>query len=114
MFKLIRGVFDKSPLWLQCVCLLIWIVGPSAFWAIPPSSVEKGPTLCLSRLLFDFECYACGLTRATSYLMRGELDTAFQFNKLIVIVFPLLVITWLDGFLHAAKTIKKGWSEIKG
>jgi hypothetical protein len=36
------------------------------------------------------ECPGCGMTRAISSFFHGNLIGAFQYNKLIVIVLPLL------------------------
>lgn len=47
--------------------------------------------MCLSVIIFDQECYGCGMTRACMHAMHGEVSAAWAFNPLVAIVLPLLV-----------------------
>lgn len=60
-------------------------------------TVEHGPVLCVSRLLFGIPCAGCGLTRAFVALGHGDLDVAIAFNPLS----PLLYL-WMAGWWIAA------------
>jgi len=47
---------------------------------------------CPTKGLFaGCECPACGLTRATSQILHGNLQEAWNLNKLIIIVFPVII-----------------------
>jgi hypothetical protein len=62
---------------------------------LPASFFDQGQVVCLSRLLFDLECWGCGLTRAVQHAIHGEWAVAYEFNRLIVIVGPLLIAVWV-------------------
>jgi hypothetical protein len=48
----------------------------------------------MSVVFFDIECFACGMTRAIQHLIHFDFFIAYQFNKLSVIVFPLIVLSY--------------------
>lgn len=76
------------------ICLCIFVVAPTSFF-------ESGHSICVIKNVFGIECPGCGMTRAISSVFHGNLVGAFQYNKLIVIVFPLLCYICI-------KTIIKG------
>lgn len=55
---------------------------------------DHGVVFCLSRWLLGIECYACGLTRAVQHAIHLDFKVAYEFNKLVVIVLPLLIFVW--------------------
>lgn len=67
---------------------------PIALWYLPADFFDSGQSVCVSRLLFDVECYACGLTRAVMHLMHFDFAEAFYYNPLVVLVMPLLMLLW--------------------
>jgi hypothetical protein len=70
---------------------------PLAFVYIPTSWLEGGRSVCLIRNLFGIKCPGCGMIRAVSCVLHGNFKRAFHYNKLVVIVFPLLCYMWLRG-----------------
>lgn len=70
---------------------------PVAGIVIPTEFLEGLPALCLFRLTLGVECPGCGMTRAISAVLHGELARAFAFNRGIVVVFPLLALAWVTG-----------------
>ncbi len=58
---------------------------------LPADFFDSGSSICLSVVLFDKQCYACGLTRAVQHFIHGEFATAYMYNKLVVIVLPLII-----------------------
>ena len=56
----------------------------------------SGDSICLFKRI-GRSCYGCGITRAIWALIHFQFDSAMQYNKLCVIVFPLLVYV---GFKH--------------
>lgn len=87
----------KSAFFLICLC---------AFVLVPTSLLDSGHSICLFRNLFGVECPGCGMIRAISSVFHGNFAQAFQYNKLVVIVLPLLCYTGL-------KTIARDWVRIK-
>lgn len=63
---------------------------------------------CLSKQLFDFECFGCGLQRSVYLLFQGEIVAAF---KMYPAVYPLIILFFYIGlnmlfkFKHSTKII---------
>jgi hypothetical protein len=72
----------------------LYILLPLALIAIPTAWLERGPSLCLIRRIFGVRCPGCGMTRAFSCIVHGKFKQAFQYNKLVVVVFPLVSYVW--------------------
>tara|TARA_B110000003_G_scaffold239748_1_gene245989 strand:+ start:883 stop:1164 length:282 start_codon:yes stop_codon:yes gene_type:complete len=73
---------------------IVLLVIPVLLLLLPSSFFDSGESVCLSVSMFDKECYACGMTRAIQHLLHLDFVIAYQFNKLSVIVFPLLIISY--------------------
>jgi len=56
---------------------------------LPASYFDEGQSMCISVLIFDKQCYACGMTRAVQHLIHFDFDAAAHYNKLAFIVVPL-------------------------
>jgi hypothetical protein len=81
---------------------------PIVLWLLPASFFDHGQSLCLSVLLFDQECFGCGITRAIQHAIHFDFYTAWNYNKLVVIVAPILFFVWLKWVRDAwRKMIKK-------
>lgn len=70
------------------------IILPIILLVLPADFFDHGPPICLSRILLDVECLACGLTRATMRLIHLDFAAAAQFNKMVFFIFPLVVYLW--------------------
>ena len=75
----------------------VYILLPLTLITIPTSWLEERRSICLIRNLFGTRCPGCGMVKAISCTFHGDLKKAFQYNKLVVIVFPLLCYTWLHA-----------------
>jgi len=73
----------------------LYFLLPLALITIPTAWLEGRRSVCLIRNLFGIKCPGCGMIRAMSYIFHGDLKGAIHYNKLVVIVFPLLCYTWL-------------------
>lgn len=80
---------------------------PLVLVILPANFFDSGQTLCLSRLLFDFECYACGISRACMHLIHLDFETAYAYNAASFIVLPLLAIIWVQWGIKEWKLIKR-------
>jgi len=81
------------------ICHALWVARPlllalglTCFAAIPTAWLERAPSLCTYKRLFGIECLGCGMTRAISCLLHGDIAAALAYNKLVMAVFPLLVL----------------------
>ncbi|MDR2424068.1 MAG: DUF2752 domain-containing protein, partial [Prevotellaceae bacterium] len=76
------------------VKILLLAALPVCLYFIPVDKMNEEHTICLFKNLTGHECWGCGITRATISAIQFDFTAAFQYNKLIVAVFPLLVYVW--------------------
>lgn len=88
---------------LSRVILCFLVVTPVIIFLLPIDFFDRGPSYCLSQLLFDQECYACGLTRGCKHLLHLDLETAFAYNMGSFLALPLVSLLWLKWFLSEWK-----------
>jgi hypothetical protein len=77
---------------------------PAVLYIVPAEWLENQHSICIYKNLTGNECYGCGMTRAIISAMHFQFEKAFQYNKLFVIVLPLLIYIWI-------KTVIKSWPE---
>jgi hypothetical protein len=94
---------SRFHLFIFCGLLLL----PLVLIAMPANFFDDtGVVICLSRLVFGIECYSCGLTRAVQHAIHLDFKVAFEYNKLVVLVLPLLFLIWI-------KQLKFHWNKWK-
>lgn len=81
---------------------------PLVLLVLPADFFDSGQSICLSVLLLDTTCYGCGITRAVQHFIHFDFATAWEYNKLVVAVVPLLIYVWGDEVLRLWKKLKKG------
>jgi hypothetical protein len=79
---------------------------------VGPHRLEGGRSLCIIRNITGHPCPACGMTRASSALLRGQVRTAAHYNKLVFPVAATVAFLYtrdLYNFFHNSTTsfIKK-------
>lgn len=70
-------------------------VQPMVLYAVPVKWLDANHSICLFKNLFGHECYGCGITRAVISVIQLNFVEAYQYNRLIIIVFPLLLYVWI-------------------
>ena len=68
------------------------------FYNVPKAYLGENYPICLYRIIFNIKCIGCGTTRALWSIMRFNFYDAIEYNKLIVVTFPLLtgcIIHWI-------------------
>jgi hypothetical protein len=80
---------------LRYIKLTGLLVLPILLYFVPPDRFNEKYTICLFKNIFGHECYGCGMTRAVISAIRFDFDAAYNYNKLIVIVLPLLIYVWI-------------------
>ena len=68
--------------------------------------VDEGHTLCLFRNVTGQECWGCGMTRALTSLAYLDFQAAWEYNRFVVVVAPLLLyiwVKWIMRLINAAK-----------
>jgi hypothetical protein len=78
---------------------------------VPPDWLERGPTLCLAKLLTGRRCPGCGITRAVVALSHGQLRVALRHHRLSQLVY--VVLWWLvlrdRGAALAARSVRSAF-----
>lgn len=75
--------------------LIFWVAVPVVLLALPSNFFDDGPVMCMSRLLFNLECWGCGITRGVMHFIHFEFTEAYYYNALSFIVAPMLAYQWL-------------------
>lgn len=87
--------------------LLLIIILPIVLLLLPADFFDSGRSICLSQLLFGFECPACGMTRACMHLIHLNFEDAFAYNMMSFIVLPLLAVVWIQWFLREGRLFRR-------
>jgi nitrate reductase NapE component len=91
----IRAFENKSLI----IKFLIVFVALFVFYNIPREYLfDETNSICLYRTVVGKRCLGCGTTRAVWSILHLKTDEAIEYNKLIIIIFPLLVgstISWI-------------------
>ena len=74
--------------------LVILILIPTVLLILPANFFDTGNSICFSVVFFDNECYACGMTRAIQHLIHFDFSIGYEYNRLSVIVLPLLILSY--------------------
>ena len=82
------------------------IIIPIVLIILPPNFFDNGQSICLSVLLFDKSCLGCGMTRAIQHLIHLDFTSAYNFNKISFLVFPILIFFWIKEFLKILKKME--------
>lgn len=105
MVVLIQKLFNKK------ILLKLKIAGMVLFPAIllflPYDYLDTGSIKCLSKAIFDLECWGCGMTRACMRIIHFRFEEAWYFNKLSFFVFPILCYLYAQEFYDTYQKIKK-------
>jgi hypothetical protein len=83
------------------------VVVPTVLLILPADFFDNGEAVCLSRVLFNVECYACGLTRACMHLIHFEFEEAYTYHMMSFIIFPVLAVFWVIWFFKERKAFLK-------
>src|SRR5205809_6554685 len=74
--------------------LRVYLLAPMALMMLPISVFESSPSICLFRSLFGMHCPGCGMTRAVVCVLHADFARAWSYNKMVIVVFPLLSWSW--------------------
>src|SRR4051812_31409522 len=80
-------------------------VGACIVYTFPPSQYPYYPR-CIFYTLTGLHCAGCGATRCVGALVRGDIEQAFAYNPLFVIVLPFIAFA-VGGQIFESWTGKK-------
>lgn len=78
--------------WRDRLILAFPFVAVGLLTAFTPS--DDGPTFCFFALCTGTACPGCGMTRAASHLVRGDLTTALDYHPLIPAAVLVVAAGW--------------------
>ncbi|HYV95678.1 MAG TPA: DUF2752 domain-containing protein [Chitinophagales bacterium] len=78
-------------IWLTCL-----IIAPIVLLLLPSTYFDKGHSICLVTLVTGQECYGCGMTRSIMHMIHFDFSTAWNYNKIAFIAFPILCVLYLE------------------
>mgnify|MGYP005859072635 len=83
-------------------CRLAVGLALAALALIPQEAVATGPQVCVFKRLLGMECFGCGMTRAISAALHGDVAAALASNRLVAAALPLLA-----AFVCCPSTIRR-------
>jgi hypothetical protein len=88
---------NKKLFWVVMFAGILLI--PVALYIVPVDWLNSQHSICLFKNLTGKECYGCGMTRAIVSAVHFQFENAVNFNKLSLIVLPLLIYIWAKTLL---------------
>lgn len=101
----VKGQKAKLPDAGRVLYAVLLAAAVAALVAVPPSFVERLPSVCLNRHIFGF-CPACGSLRALVHFFHGAFGEALKHNPNCLVTGPVLVILLLAGLRRAVPGFK--------
>lgn len=95
---------------ITLIIFIFLIVTPIILLLLPATFFNNKSTICMSVLLFNQNCYACGLTRATMHLIHFDFYKAWEYNPLSFITTPLISTIWIYYIYKYQKRLKSMFS----
>jgi hypothetical protein len=62
-------------------------------------------SICLVKNIFGVECWGCGITKSVISAIQFDFVSAFNYNKLIVVVMPLMIYLWAKEIIKSIKNL---------
>lgn len=90
---MVKKLFNNK--FFKITFLIALLLVPLVLFNLPSNFFDEGESVCLSVMLFNKECYGCGMTKAVMHFIHFNFIKAIAYNKLVILVFPLLFLGWL-------------------
>lgn len=98
--QLIKNHNFKSS--IRTLYRVLIVLVPFVLVFLPVNFFDQGPTICISKLITDVDCPGCGITRAVQHCIHLDFKTAWNYNKMFVLVVPLLSMLYIQE-------VRKSW-----
>ena len=89
----------------QCIKLLLLLILPVVLYTIPTEGIYNGDSICIYTRIFGVECWGCGITRAIFSALYLRFAEAWEYNRFVVVVMPILIFEWLRAVIKYSKHI---------
>jgi hypothetical protein len=98
---------DKFRYTLQICKLNGLFLLPFLFSFVSLDKLDGKQSICLFKNIFGIDCYGCGITKAIISAIQLDFIRAFNYNKLIIVVMPLIIYLWVKEIIRRAKALEK-------
>ena len=88
------------------------LITPLVLIMLPSGFFDQGESICPSKLLFDVECPGCGMTRATMHMLHFEFHEAWGFNRLSVVLVPLLLFFYFSILVRFIRRVRNNGEKL--
>lgn len=85
--------------------VILMFILPLTLYLIPIDYIEANPVPCIYRIIVHRNCIGCGMTRAALNLIHLNISRAFFYNKLVIIVFPLICFCYGKYIMKYIRTL---------
>jgi Protein of unknown function (DUF2752) len=100
------NIFSKlPPVLIKKIKLGALLLLPPGLFLLPLSYMESMPSVCLIKNITGYECPGCGMTHSVFNILHGNFIQAFYYNKLVIVIFPLLAYIWLKTIVVSYKSL---------
>ena len=102
-----KSIINKLIPTMRTLYRVLIVFVPLVLIILPAYFFDHGPTIYISKLLTEAECSGCGITRATQHAIHLEFSNAWNYNKLFVIVTPLLIWLYITEVIESYRYYKR-------
>lgn len=88
------------------------LITPLVLIMLPSGFFDQGESICPSKLLFGVECPGCGMTRATMHMLHFEFHEAWAFNRLSVVLVPLLLFFYFSILVRFIRRVRNNGEKL--
>lgn len=98
------GAFNLT---LSYLLLLVFLILVSIY--VYKTDPSTGPILsCAFNKTTGYKCPGCGMTRASHSIMHGDIKSAYNYNKLVLLI-PIGLLIYIIFRLYEKNTDKLLW-----
>jgi len=101
-----KSLINKLISIMRTLYRVLIVFAPLVLILLPADFFDHGPTICVSKLLTEAECPGCGITRATQHALHLDFSNAWNYNKLFIVVTPLLIWLYITEVIESYKYYK--------
>jgi hypothetical protein len=93
------NILLKSKGSLKRIELIGVLLIPVILYFIPINWFTGQHSVCIFKNIWRHDCYGCGMTRAIISAIQFDFAAAYNYNKIFVIVLPLLIYIWIKTLI---------------
>jgi hypothetical protein len=91
---------------LKWIGLAVWLALPIFLLIMPADYFDNGTAICPSKRFLNLECPGCGMTRAVQHAIHFDWQSAWELNRGIVLIIPVLFILYIHVL---GRILHKDW-----